>query len=189
LHALNVNGRSHLPPQPPCAPVLTGGPVVDGVWRRLAGRAGTRPGLPLTDDPDLHLLVDGRRRDASRPQPGVHRFWLTSAPVEARLVSRAASPQELGLARDPRFLGVAVHRIVLNQGAHQRVVEADDASLVDGFHGHEIEVAGQVGFRWSNGDALLPAWLFRGIGGPFRLDVHLVATGHYIDDRTTHRAA
>ena len=55
----NANSGWGLPPQEPCAPVLTGGPVVDAVWRRLLDRAGPRPGLPLTDDPDLHLLVNG----------------------------------------------------------------------------------------------------------------------------------
>ena len=31
--------------------MLTGGAMVDAVWRRLLDRAGPRPGLPLTDDP------------------------------------------------------------------------------------------------------------------------------------------
>src|SRR5262249_23953363 len=60
----NANSGWHLPPKRPCAPVLTGGPLVDAVWRRLLDRAGPRPGLPLTNDPDLHLVVDGRRCDA-----------------------------------------------------------------------------------------------------------------------------
>ena len=46
------------PAPPPCAPVLTGGAVVDAVWRRILDRAGGRPGLPLTDDPDLHIVAD-----------------------------------------------------------------------------------------------------------------------------------
>ena len=61
----NANSGWDQPPQAPCAPVLTGGPVVDAVWRRLLDRAGPRPGVPLTDDPDLHLLVDGQRVDAA----------------------------------------------------------------------------------------------------------------------------
>ncbi len=61
----NGNSGWGLPPQPPCAPVLTGGPIVDAIWR-LLDRAGPRPGLPTTADPDLHLLVDGRRVDGKR---------------------------------------------------------------------------------------------------------------------------
>ena len=36
----NANAGWDLPPQEPYAPVLTGGPVVDAVWRRLLDRAG-----------------------------------------------------------------------------------------------------------------------------------------------------
>ncbi len=57
----NANTGWDQPAKAPCAPVLTGGPVVDAVWQRLLERSGPRPGLPLTDDPDVHLLVDGVR--------------------------------------------------------------------------------------------------------------------------------
>jgi len=39
----NANSGWHLPPNDPCAPELTGGPVVDAIWRRLLDRAGPRP--------------------------------------------------------------------------------------------------------------------------------------------------
>jgi hypothetical protein len=52
----NGNAGWTLPPQAPCAPILTGGPIVDDIWQRILGRAGPRRGAPLTDDPDLHLL-------------------------------------------------------------------------------------------------------------------------------------
>ena len=38
----NANSGWDLPPLPPCAPVLTGGAVVDAMWRRLLDRAGAR---------------------------------------------------------------------------------------------------------------------------------------------------
>ena len=44
----NANAGWHLPPQDPCASVLTGGAVVDAVWRRLLDRAGPRALPPLT---------------------------------------------------------------------------------------------------------------------------------------------
>jgi hypothetical protein len=53
----NADSGWELPPQTPCAPVLTGGPIVDAAWRRLLDRAGPRRGLPLTDDHDLHVLA------------------------------------------------------------------------------------------------------------------------------------
>ena len=36
----NANSGWHLPPKPTLRPVLTGGPIVDAVWRRLLDRDG-----------------------------------------------------------------------------------------------------------------------------------------------------
>jgi hypothetical protein len=68
------------PPQEPYALVLTGGPVVDAVWRRLLDRAGPRRLPPMTDDPDLHLVVDGARVDAQEQQGSVYVFRLPPSP-------------------------------------------------------------------------------------------------------------
>jgi Hint domain len=59
----NANSGWGLPSQRPCAPVLTGGPVVDAIWRRLLDGSDPRPGFVLTGDRDLHLVVDGDRLD------------------------------------------------------------------------------------------------------------------------------
>jgi hypothetical protein len=112
----NANSGWDQPPKSPCAPVLTGGPIVDTVWRRLVDRAGPRPGLPLTDDPDTHLLVDGQRVDAISQHGEVYIFRLPSQPGSVRVASRSGSPAELGLVRDLRELGVAVRRIALRRG-------------------------------------------------------------------------
>jgi hypothetical protein len=79
-------------------------------------------------------------------------FRLREVPGAIRLVSRAASPAELGLARDPRVLGVAVRRVEVWQGPKVSVLEAGDDRLVDGWHGFEAE----GGIRWTDGDAGLP---------------------------------
>ena len=55
----NANSGWGLPPQQPCAPVITGGALVDAIWHRLLDRAGPRLGFPLTDDADIHLLMEG----------------------------------------------------------------------------------------------------------------------------------
>ena len=47
----NPNIGWQLPPQPPCAPIHTGGELVDKVWRRLLERAGHPRNIPLTEDP------------------------------------------------------------------------------------------------------------------------------------------
>jgi Hint domain len=180
----NANSGWHLPPQEPYAPVLTGGPVVDAVWRRLLDRAGPRPGLPLTDDPDVHLRVDGVRVDGARFGNRCV-FKLQSVPDEVRLVSRAASPAELGLARDPRVLGVAVQRVELWQGPKVRVVDAADERLTDGFHSYEPD----GGIRWTDGDAQLPIGVIGEFVGAMEVVVHLGGATQYIDGLAASRAA
>ena len=160
----NANAGWDGPPQPPCAPVLTGGAMVDAIWRRLLDRSGPRAGVPLTDDPDLHLVMDGQRLDAARHAGGGYVFSLPYRAATVRIVSRAAVPQELGTGRDPRCLGVALGRLVARQGTRFRAIKAADPWLVDGFHDFEADSFG----RWTNGDAALPIdaarWMVRAGG-------------------------
>jgi hypothetical protein len=165
----NANSGWSQPPKPTCAPVVTGGLIVDAAWRRLLDRAGPRPGLPLTDVPDLHLLVDGQRVDGSLRPSGHCVFDLPRRPSELRVMSRAGSPAELGLARDPRVLGVAVRQIRLWQGRRLRVLDAADESLVVGFHAFEPD----NGYRWTDGDAPLPPTLFANFEGACQLELLL----------------
>ena len=39
----NANAGWARPPLAPCAPILTGGPVLDAIWRRLLDRSGPGP--------------------------------------------------------------------------------------------------------------------------------------------------
>jgi hypothetical protein len=171
----NSNSGWDQPAKQVCAPVRTGGPIVDRVWRRLLDRAGPRPGMLTTDQPDLHLLVDGNRVDATSQHGLVSVFALQNRPACVRIASRAGVPAEQGLARDPRMLGVAVRRIVVRQGTRFRVIEAADPALVDGFHAYEP----RNGLRWTDGDAALPAVLFDGFDGPMELLVHAGGTTQY----------
>ena len=161
--------------KPPCAPVLTGGPVVDAVWRRLLDRAGPRPRVPLSDDPDLHVLIDGWRLDAMARYGTAFVFRLPALARSVRIVSRAAAPAEFSLARDPRVLGVALSGIVLRQGSWFRAIEVADPVLTEGFHGFEPD----NGLRWTDGDAALPASMLDGPDGPKELVLHVGATTSY----------
>jgi hypothetical protein len=181
----NANSRWDNAEIPPYAPVLTGGAVVDAAWRRLLDRSGARPGLPMTDDPDLHLLVDGKRIDRRFHNTAMHIFRLPSRPGEIRLRSRSGVPQELGLARDHRLLGVALRRIILRNGARLQVIEAANPLLAEGFHG--FETADDI--RWTNGDAVLPTAFFDGFRNATELELHLGCATSYIDNGTVRLVA
>jgi Hint domain len=170
-----------------CAPVVTGGAVVDAVWRRLLDRAGPEPIGPLTTDAALCLLVDGRRLDPASVFRNVYTFHVPPRPGEVRIISRAASPAELGLARDPPVLGVAVRRVILWDGPRVDLIEASDERLTDGFHGFEPD----DGIRWTCGNACLPKNLFAGRGDrAAQLDLSLGGTTPYplVEDAGTKAA-
>jgi hypothetical protein len=173
----NVNDSWDQPEKAPFAPVLTGGPVVDQAWRRLLDRSGPRRGVPLTDDPDLHLVVDGKRIDAEAPDEMVRVFTLPAAFRWVRIVSRSAVPEELGVTRDPRALGVALRRLVVRQSTWFRRIDIADPALSSGFHAYEAE--GRI--RWTDGGAELPVSLLAGRAGRLELVLHLAATTQYID--------
>jgi hypothetical protein len=133
----------------------------------------------------VHLAVDGKRLDAFEQRQDGLVFRLSTRPRTVRIHSRAAVPQEFGLARDERSLGVAIRRIVLAQARHQCAIEADAASLADGYHAFEAA----NGIRWTNGDAAVPAELFAGMRGPGMLILQFGAATRYLNESTVSRAA
>jgi Hint domain len=171
----NTNAGWQGQPREPCAPILTGGPIVDTVWRRLLYRTEPRPSVPLTHDPDLHLIVDRVRVDPSSRRGDVITFRVPHRPTSVRIVSRAATPDTLGLARDPRELGVALRRIMIVHGRKLVLVEAEDARLTEGFHSYEPRDA----IRWTNGDALLPPELFDGFDGRVQIELIVAHATQY----------
>jgi hypothetical protein len=174
----NANEGWHLPPQEPYAPVLTGGPVVDTVWRRLLDRAGPRNNLPLTDDPDLHLVIDGERVDALRRTDSTYVFRLPAAPGSVIVASRVSTPSELGITRDPRSLGVALSQVTIRQGARFMLLDADDDRLTTGFHGYEPDDS----LRWTDGYAELPIDAFARFDNGAEVTLHLGGATRYPDD-------
>ena len=131
-----------------CAPVLEEGPRVAQIRARFAARAEAL-GFVRTSEPDLHLVVDGRRIDPANVTGGAHVFNLPQGAGRVELVSRRLRPADDG-KDDIRLLGVAVSRLALD-GA-----EVDLATLAEGWHPLESG-AGRV-WRWTDGRAaLVPA--------------------------------
>ena len=124
-------------------------------------------------------MADGVRIEAAQHAGSVWTFALPRPPAELRIGSRSGSPQELGLARDPRVLGVALRRITLRQGTRSLVLDASDARLTQGFHEYEAELA----LRWTDGDAELPASVFAGFSGPVELELEMAGSARYSADQ------
>ena len=106
------------------------------------------------------------------------RFVLPAGAHDIRLVSRAAVPQELGIARDARALGVAVQGITVWKGRHVRAFSAEDTIFTDGFHPFEPD----TNARWTDGQASLPPAILQGFDGPVELIITRTGGTHYVED-------
>jgi hypothetical protein len=154
---------------------------VDAAWRRLLDRAGPRALPPMTDDPDLHLVVDGARVDAGERQGSVYVFRLPPSPRSVAIASREAVPAEFGIARDPRSLGVALRRLAVREGAKFMLFEADDERLTVGFHAYEADCH----LRWTDGYAALPIEAFAQFDQGAEVMLYLGGATQYPDDRAS----
>ena len=151
-----------------------------GILARFVIHSRRADRLPVAVDGDHRprSAVDGERVDATRRMGDAHVFSLSATPTEVRIVSRAGTPAELGLTRDPRLLGVALNRIAIDRGTRSLIVEANDPSWTEGFHDFEpIEM-----MRWTDGDATLPSDLFQIFNGPIDVVLHVSGTAQYVDD-------
>ena len=183
------DGNRHLfdNPEPPrfaaanmahFAPVLTGGPEVDRIWKELLGRSGfVEP--EATDDPDLHLVADGERIDAvavdcrMHGHQGIYRFRFDRAPQELAIVSRSSRPMEMGINHDPRRLGVAVRSIELHGDGYTLGIDHGSSRLAEGFHDPE------PGYRWTTGAGQLPPGALAPFDGPLEVLIDVGCTGKY----------
>lgn len=152
-------------PQRTCLPVVGDeDPQAATLHARLAPRL---PPEVLSSDPDLHLRADGRRIDLL---PVGNQTWQAELPSglrELRLCSHATRPSMLGDSPDRRRLGVMVRAIELAGPAGRTAITPDHPALGCGWHAVESDGTGI--WRWTDGNALLPARLLAGQPGPIRL--------------------
>jgi hypothetical protein len=160
--------------KPTFAPVLSGGAEVERVWAQLFERSGGHIERDTTDDPDLHVIVDGERRSASARTRSSCSFALEGPPAgKLQLGSRSGVPSLLGVtAHDHRRLGVAIERIVVRQSGTTTRLDPDSAFLVEGG-----AYPAENGFCWTDGELALSPRLFAHLTGPFVLTVDLQRPG------------
>jgi hypothetical protein len=164
----NAGTRTAKPPVPPYAPVLHTHPTVKRIWRELNERS-EQPDPTLVDDPDLHLMADGKRLDADTTDRRVWRFRLGAPTTDLRVMSRSSIPSMLGTDQDQRRLGVALRRIVLARPGLRMEIGWDNECLITGFHGPEADNC----HRWTNGEAVLPANLLALFGEGADVELHV----------------
>lgn len=110
-------------------------------------------------------LVMARDRGAERlpalSAPGWLAFTLPPAPGEVVLRAPVFRPCDLGPSADRRELGFAVTGIAIVTAGGRRHFSAGSASFGRGFHPQDTG-----GWRWTGGEAVLPAAMFAGLDRP-----------------------
>jgi fibronectin-binding autotransporter adhesin len=174
-----------------CLPFAGDAARVEPIWRALVARAvrlgwQLPPAPETTDDPALHLLVDGRRvapisvAPVSVTQAWRHTFIVPRADAAVRLMSRWAVPSEVcPWIGDNRSLGVMLSGLLVRIGAMVEPIPLDHPDLTEGWW--QPEWNGKVTLRrWTNGDAevrMLSAAL--AAPGPCLLEVEVAAAMPY----------
>lgn len=156
-------------PTEPCLPFVNDGPLLDQVRAQLQARAA-EAGFETTTDPDVHLVVNGQRVNATTVDRNIYRFELPSVPASLLIGSRSVTPADLNpQARDTRQLGVSLARVVLRSKGAQLEIGHDHSLLAEGFH------ADEASHRWTNGAGIIAAQLLGALAGPVQVELHLAA--------------
>jgi hypothetical protein len=156
-----------------CAPVVREGEALAAIRARLHARA-EEVGWTKSTVHDLTLLADGQ---AIAPlHAAANRLWF-QVPAAARLALACAAAAPLHLvpgSSDTRRLGVAVSELRVDG----QVLDLTSDALGAGFH--PLERHGDLGWRWTDGQADLA------LAGPALLEVTLHMTAP-VWKRAAHR--
>jgi hypothetical protein len=158
-----------------CAPFATDEASVKPVWDRLAERAVTlgyaaQASTAVTSDPDLCLMVDGRRVRPVSTDNNRYVFMLPSITGSLKLVSRSMVPaDESPWTDDRRRLGVKIRQMTIRQGKDVRILSVDHPMFTgSGWWG--VEHTDGAMWRWTDGNAVLGP-----ISGGAILEIELAA--------------
>jgi hypothetical protein len=134
-----------------CRPLYGEGPEVTRARRGLMRRAGEM-GYAQSDSPDLHVVADGARIEPINLPENMVAFCLPEGARAISLNSRSFMPAADGANADRRLLGVCLKDVQIDGS----LVPLDDARVFQrGWHAHERN--GDGGWRWSDGEAFIPA--------------------------------
>jgi Hint domain-containing protein len=159
-----------------CLPFVESGPQLAAVRRRLI-EGIVAQGWTISHDPALHLVVNGGVVRPAAVEGDVYRFELPATVRDLRIVSRTHAPGGVSPDNeDMRRLGVCLGGIALAGDGETREIAIDNPALDAGFR--PVETNGSVSWRWTDGDARLPAGL---LTGPARgtLELRLLWPGAY----------
>ncbi len=156
--------------QQTCLPIVDAGHACAG-WAhaRLAPRLGREL---LSEDADVHFLVDGRRVEPAWLAEDVMAVALPPGMRELRLRSRATRPSMALGGTDHRRLGVMVQAIALDEAGQATPIALDHPALCRGFHPAETD--GTTPWRWTDGDAAIPMPILGTATAPRRLMLRCV---------------
>ena len=173
-----------------CAPLATAPEDVAPIWSKLADRAIALgfelPKAEAVEDPDLHLVVDGRRIEAVSDREARFVFAVPAGAKSVVLASRASIPadQMTPLVRDTRRIGVRILSAVIEADGNQTILPADHPGFQQGWH--DVDTHGSVPWRWTNGAGTIP---WENINGVATLTVHCYPSGWYPVEQTAALAA
>lgn len=172
-HVLGGHAQAS-PPRAGGLPRLADGPELEAIRARLDARAEALSATLGTTADGLHLLADGA---VVRPEPGSFRFALPAGARDVRIVSAAVCPAatRAGRGGDRRMLGVALAAIRLRGAGLSVTLPIEDAGLAAGFHA--VERAAGGAWRWTDGEAVLPAAALAPFGdAPVTVELEVCAT-------------
>lgn len=118
----------------------------------------------------MHLLADGQPLVPQPDDMGGWRFHLPAGLRALRLHSPAAIPHATNGLPDHRRLGLRLRAATLSHDGGQTTLDLASAALSDGWHGLEADADGP--WRWTDGDAEIPAALLGQFDAPATLCLH-----------------
>jgi hypothetical protein len=152
------------------APWVEDGDALAQVRRKLDERLDAL-GFTKSNDPALHLLVDGYETAPDVVQGSAYLFRLTERPDDVSILSRTSIPAAVGAGNDKRRLGVNLSALILRSDAMTVMVEHTHPLLTEGFHPAEAT------HRWTDGNARIPSEFLACFGDRLIIEVRLLNRG------------